>query len=114
MLTIKEHHYFGYFDGLVYGHRKYSEPLDAYRGIRNTIARDAVLQHIENLSPWLAPITGSRADIIDGEEFKYVGPGRYEDGDFVFPTEFPHYYEKYNLGIPPEYEAYLKSIGVGQ
>lgn len=35
------------------------------------------------------------------------------DGDFTFPYEFLHYYENYDIGIPPEYEEYLKSIGVG-
>ena len=39
--------------------------------------------------------------------------GQYIDGDFRFPLDFLHYYKNYNIGIPYEYEAYLKEIGVG-
>ena len=34
--------------------------------------------------------------------------------NFTFPYEFLHYYKNYDIGIPYEYEEYLKSIGVGQ
>ena len=105
---------FGFFRGLVYGDREYSEDLDVYRNFENNIDRNAVLEHMRSAECGLCPICGSRADILDGEEFDYIGPGIYEDGPYTFPTEFLHYYEKYNLGIPPEYEEYLKSIGVGE
>ena len=39
--------------------------------------------------------------------------GQYIDGDFRFPLDFLHYYKNYDIGIPYEYEAYLKEIGVG-
>jgi hypothetical protein len=39
-----------------------------------------------------------------------LSPGYYKDGDFVFPIEFLHYYKKYDIGIPKEYEQYIKNI----
>ncbi|MEE1247624.1 MAG: hypothetical protein UHU19_00015 [Lachnospiraceae bacterium] len=44
-------------------------------------------------------------DIFDGEDIEQAGI--YEDGDFTFPTDFLHYYEKYDIGIPIEYEHYI-------
>ena len=38
--------------------------------------------------------------------------GLYDDGEFTFPLEFLHYHKYYDIGIPYEYEEYLKSIGV--
>ncbi len=49
-------------------------------------------------------------DIFTGER---VTAGMYIDGAFRFPTDFLHYYEHYDIGIPYGYEEYLKSIGVG-
>ena len=33
-----------------------------------------------------------------------------EDGEFVFPVDFLRYYKTKDIGIPYEYEAYLKTI----
>ena len=35
--------------------------------------------------------------------------GLIEDGDFCYPIDFIHYYEKYDIGIPVEYEKYIAS-----
>ncbi|MCD7828316.1 MAG: hypothetical protein LUG85_07265 [Clostridiales bacterium] len=50
-------------------------------------------------------------DIFTGEPIDEAGI--YTDDVFVFPIDFLRYYERYDIGIPPEYEEYLKSIGVG-
>jgi hypothetical protein len=49
----------------------------------------------------------STEDIFDGEEIPQAGI--YEDGDFTFPADFLHYYKKYDIGIPEEYENYISS-----
>lgn len=36
--------------------------------------------------------------------------GVYQDGDFKFTLDFLHYYKNYDIGIPLEYEEYLKTI----
>jgi hypothetical protein len=46
-------------------------------------------------------------DIFTGERLEMAG--LIEDGDFCFPIDFIHYYEKYDIGIPIEYEKYIIS-----
>lgn len=46
-----------------------------------------------------------------GEE---LTAGKCVDGEFVFPLDFLHYYKNYDIGIPYDYEEYLKSMGVGE
>ena len=98
---------FGFFKGMPYKSSK--EDFDDYRQFRNTISRDAIIRHIESLSPAYACLESY--DIFTGEE---LVAGLYIDGDFRFPYEFLHYYKNYDIGIPPDYEAYLKQIGVGR
>ncbi len=96
---------FGYFKGLPYSNC--NDDFEAYRGIKNSVSKAAVIAHIESLAPLLA--TMGSWDIFSGAE---VTAGMYEDGGFRFPTDFLHYYKNYDIGIPPEYEEYLKSIGI--
>ena len=63
---------------------------------------------MDSLEKWSTSLT--KRDIFTGEKL-YVG--KIVDSEFVFPLEFLHYYKNYDIGIPPEYEEYLKSIGVG-
>ena len=46
-------------------------------------------------------------DIFTGELFN---AGFYEDGEYRFPVDFLRYYKTRDIGIPYEYEAYLKKI----
>ena len=39
-----------------------------------------------------------------------IQAGKYKDGKYVFPLDFLHYYKNYDIGIPLEYEEYLKTI----
>nr|DAD79265.1 MAG TPA: hypothetical protein [Myoviridae sp. ctRPH1] len=97
---------FGYFKGMPYTSSK--EDFDTYKAYKNEISKDAVLMHIKSLKVWLTSLPSY--DIFTGEK---LHAGQYIDGDFAFPLEFPHYYKNYDIGIPPDYEAYLKQIGVG-
>ena len=95
--------YFGYFKGLPY--ERSAENFDDYRAFKNSIAKAMVIEHIESLEEWLTSLPSK--DIFTGED---LHAGMYIDGDFTFPMEFLHYYRKYDIGIPYEYEAYLKTI----
>lgn len=97
---------FGYFKGLPY--EDSFEDFDDYRKFKNTIQKSRIIEHIKSLDAGLTTLPSY--DFFTGER---VHAGIFKDGDFVFPYEFLHYYEKYDIGIPYEYEEYLKSIGVG-
>lgn len=97
---------FGYFKGMKYS--THGDDFEKYRTFRNAISRDKIIEHIESLTPALACF--ETFDIFTGERLR---AGQYIDGDFRFPLDFLHYYKNYDIGIPYEYEAYLKEIGVG-
>lgn len=96
---------FGYFKGMSYGDCE--EEFDKYKAFTNTISREGIIRHIESLDPAYACL--ETYDIFTGEE---LTAGQYIDGVFGFPLDFLHYYKNYDIGIPPEYEAYLKKQGV--
>lgn len=98
---------FGYFKGLPY--EGSNDNFDAYRALKNSIPKSAVIEHIASLEGGLTSLPSH--DIFTGQK---LHAGVFWDGDFVFPYEFLHYYENYDIGIPYEYEEYLKSIGVGK
>lgn len=72
---------------------------------KNTIDKNAVIEHIESLGAAICSIYTH--DIYTGEEFN---SGFYVDGDFHFPVDFLRYYKTRDIGIPYEYEEYLKGI----
>lgn len=94
---------FGYFKGLPYG--RATENFDEYKNFHNSIPKEKIIAHIESLEEWLTSLPSY--DIFTGEK---LHAGKYVDGEFVFPLEFLHYYKNYDIGVPYEYEAYLKEI----
>lgn len=94
---------FGYFKGLPY--ERSSENFEDYKQFKNTIPKAKVIAHIEKLEEWLTSLPSN--DIFTGKE---LHAGQYQDGEFRFPLEFLHYYKNYDIGIPYEYEDYLKKI----
>ncbi len=92
---------FGFFNGMPYEDSK--EIFDDYRELKNSIPRDQVISHIESLDKGLTSLPTK--DLFTGEPLQ---AGIYLDGDFVFPLDFLHYYKNYDIGIPYEYEAYLR------
>ncbi len=98
---------FGFFKGLPYDYC--DDNLDNYRAYKNDIPREAVIRHIEGLDAGFT--SGGTREIFTGEKMQ---AGVYWDGNFCFPIDFLHYYKNYDIGIPYDYEEYLKSIGVGQ
>lgn len=94
---------FGFWDGMPYGLT--TDSYEDFEKIRNNIDKDAVIKHIEELDDAISSTMST--DKFTGEEFN---AGLYEDGEFVFPVDFLRYYKTKDIGIPKEYEAYLKNI----
>lgn len=94
---------FGYFKGMPYEDSE--ENFDDYRNFKNGISKKQVISHIESLEKGLTSLPTK--DLFTGEPLQ---AGLYEDGEFIFPLDFLHYYKNYDIGIPYEYEAYLKTI----
>lgn len=95
--------FFGYFKGLPY--ERSTESFEQYRTYKNTIPKATVISHIESLEAGLTSLPSY--DIFTGQP---LHAGIYIDGEFRFPYEFLHYYKQYDIGIPYEYEEYLKHI----
>lgn len=95
---------FGFFKGMKYG--KCEEDFNTYIGIKNKLKKEDILQYIRRL-PIAAVAPISVEDIFTGRPLSQAG--LIEDGDFRFPTDFVYYYENYDIGIPIEYEIYIKS-----
>lgn len=98
---------FGYFKGMPYG--ECNEDFDNFRDFQNTLPREKIFAHMNALEKWLTSLP--TRDIFTGEKLQ---GGLCDDGNFTFPLDFLHYYKNYDIGIPYEYEEYLKSIGVGE
>lgn len=82
--------------------------LNDYFEFKNTINKSNVLKHLKSLKKLLA--TAIDHDVISGEPIKE--PGLLIDGPYKMPRDFIHYYETYDIGIPYEYEKYLKEKGI--
>ena len=108
MMEVDGRFYFGCWRELPYDFDT-GESFEEYTKLKNTISREGVIRHLEGLPVAAMANVGDRVDIFTGEPIEF---GRCEDGEFVFPSEFLHYYKNYDIGIPYEFEAYLKSIGV--
>ena len=94
--------YFGFFRGMTYGNR--NDDFASYEKIKNKLKKSNVLAYMKKLPiAAIAPVTTK--EIFTGEYLEQAG--LIEDGDFCFPIDFIHYYEKYDIGIPVEYEEYL-------
>lgn len=98
--------YFGFFEGLPY--KSATESFDSYRRMKNNIPKEKVIAHIETLDVWAT--SEPSYEIFTGEKMR---AGLFEDGDFTFHYEFLHYYKNYDIGIPYDYEAYLRDeVGI--
>lgn len=92
---------FGFFKG--FPHEGCTEDIRSYFKYKNKIQKSDMLAHLKQVEFGLT--SAPSFDLITGEEIR---AGMCWDGEFTFPYEFIHHYEKYDIGIPPEYEVYLK------
>ena len=108
MIESKGYKWFGYFDGMMYCPEN-NEPFAQYEAYKNSLPKESVIKHIRSLNPALAAFASY--EIFTDEILP--GAGMYIDGEFLFPTDFLHYYTNYDIGVPPEYERYLvEEIGL--
>lgn len=96
--------YFGFFKGMKYG--KCEDDFESFKVIKNQLDKTEILLYIKKL-PFAGVSPMSVEDIFSGEPLEQAGV--IEDGDFTFPIDFIHYYEKYDIGIPVEYEKYIET-----
>lgn len=94
---------FGFWKNMPYGEP--TDKLEDFFKYQNTLDKNLIIRHIEGLDQWLS--SERSTDIFTGEEFN---AGLLKDGNFRFPVDFLRYYKKLDIGIPSEYEAYLKTI----
>ena len=94
---------FGFWPDMQYG--TVSDKYEDFVEYKNDIDKEKVIRHIESLD-WACGFHDS-TDIFTGEKFR---KGIYDDGVFTFPVDFFRYYKTQDIGIPYEYEAYLKTI----
>lgn len=94
---------FGFWEGMPYG--SVTDRYEDFVQFKNAIDKEKVIQHIESLDDWIA--SAMSKDIFTGERFN---AGFFEDGGFRFPVDFLRYYKAKDIGIPYEYEEYLKGI----
>lgn len=73
--------------------------------VHNNIDKQKVIKHIESLDYLTGGV--STYDMFTGERLQ---AGQYIDGEFAFQLDFLHYHKNYDIGIPLEYEEYLKTI----
>lgn len=95
---------FGFWEGMPYGGSA-TDKYEDFLGYKNTLSKENVIRHIESLDDWISSELSQ--DLFTGERFNC---GIYMDGNFVFPIDFLRYYKRCNIGIPYEYEAYLREI----
>ena len=103
MKTMHGKKCFGLWKGMPYG--EITDAFNDFRSYKNEIDKKAVVKHIEALNAFIS--SEPSFDLFTGEEFH---SGVYEDGDFLFPVDFLRYYKNEDIGIPYEYEEYLKNI----
>lgn len=92
---------FWYFKGLPYG--DCNESFEEYREYKNALPKQKVYEHMNSLEKWRTSLPTH--DIFTGED---IEAGLSIDGEFSFPLDFLHYYKNYDIGIPYDYEAYLR------
>lgn len=95
--------FFGYWNNMPYS--TFTDSFEELSKINNKIDKKKVIKHIENLDVWATSLP--TYDMFTGER---IQAGKYKDGKYVFPLDFLHYYKNYDIGIPLEYEEYLKTI----
>lgn len=95
--------------GLIKGmpHSYCNEEFESYKKFKNSIPKQKIIEHMESdkVERWYA--LDFSCDMFTGED---LVSGLIEDGNFRFPMEFLHYYKRHDIGIPYDYEEYLKGI----
>ena len=103
MKNVRGRFMFGFWENQPYN--LITDKYEDFVEIKNAIDKKTVVEHIESLGAAICSIRSH--DIFTGEKFN---SGFYIDGEFQFPVDFLRYYTTRDIGIPYEYEEYLKTI----
>ncbi|MBQ7874909.1 MAG: hypothetical protein IJ306_07125 [Oscillospiraceae bacterium] len=96
---------FGFIKGMP--HDGCAEEFEDYKKFKNSIPKKKIIEHMESDKVVRCYGLMNSHDIFTGQKIEC---GLIEDGKFMFPMEFLHYYKNYDIGIPYDYEEYLKGI----
>jgi hypothetical protein len=96
--------YFGFFKGMSYDDS--NEKFEDYKNIHNLVSKKKVLEYLKSLPVDCYGMFETK-DIFTGEVLEPCA--LICDGDFTFPYDFIHYFENYDIGIPMEYENYIRN-----
>ena len=96
---------FGRFKGMP--HEGCTENFEDYKKFKNTIPKEKVIAYLESDKVEKCYGFMVSRDMFTGEKIEC---GLLEDAEYIIPMEFLHYYKNYDIGIPYEYEEYLKGI----
>ena len=96
---------FGFLKGMP--HDDCDENFEDYKKFKNTIPKEKVIAYLESDKVVRCFGFMPSYDMFTGEKLVC---GLLEDDEYIIPMEFLHYYKNYDIGIPYEYEEYLKKI----
>lgn len=101
---------FGFFEGNLF--KRVTDSIHDMISIKNELPKKAIIDYIESRTDQLGYSTmcysnDQFVDVISKDMLPYQ-PGIYTIDRFVFPVEFPYYMEKYGVGVPKEFEEFVK------
>ena len=119
--------YFGYFKKInhyrksdrkgkeINDDKDWYDDFEEFKQFKNTISKKAVKEYFKLINNKRAISVGLNhyTNIITGNDV-FRTDAVYIDGKFIFPADFIYYYNNYKIGIPYEYEKYLKRKGIGK
>lgn len=125
-MIYENKYYFGWFKKVNYNRvsddkgiprqdEEWYDDFETYKQFKNTISKKAVKEYFKSIGNkrGIMLTLDHYTNIITGHNvFRTMAD--YEDGDFRFPADFTYYYSNYRIGIPYEYEKYLKAKGIGK
>ena len=88
-------------------HEDCNEEFNDYKKYKNTIPKEKVIEYLESDNVVRCYGFMVSRDMFTGEKIEC---GLLEDAEYIIPMEFLHYYKNYDIGIPYDYEEYLKKI----
>ena len=107
MIKKNDYYLFGFFKEMEYSVFS-NDTIEEMKKIKNKISKASIIKRFKTL-----PAILSSKPAYDIKTQREIGNrGSLTDGNFKFPAEFEYYMKTYDIGIPYEYEEYLKQQGV--
>ena len=101
--------YIGFFRGMLYSlsddNNDTMSEFDEYLNYKNELSKQEIIIYLNNADIGYSPMY--TYDIITGKQLDNAG--LIFDDEYVLPLDFIYYLEKYNIGVPIEYEEHIKN-----